>query len=798
MLLRAPGFALTAVATLALAIASNAAIFSVVNTIWKPLPYRDPERIVMFQNILPAGRFGSASPTEFNWWLQQTQEFEDISAYDFSTANWATSLPEQVPLMHASAHFFRLCGISAMLGRTFSVTDDLPNAPKTVVLAHGFWQRRFGGDGNVIGRSMNLNGESYEIIGVLAPLQTGPIAERSTLSGDIEIHEPPNVYLPFQIDPNSAEHGHFFNVAGRLKPGTTFAAADAQLQASFLEYSRKWPDEDGPGRKFGIQTLHQVIVAGVRHSVLLLFAAVGFVLLIACANVANLLLARSTGRKREIAIRTAVGAGRGRIIRQLLTESVLLSLASGVLGLAGGYMGIRTILTLLPDNIPRIGPSGANVMLDWRVTGFTMALSLLTGIAFGLVPAFETLRIDISHTLNESSYRNGPGLHHKRAQSLLVTAEMALAVVLVIGAALLIRSFLAIRNVNPGFNPHNVLTIRMLLAGPQFANTERATQLIRESVRRIRAIPGVEAAATSCCVPLETPWQTGFQIAGRPDGPTSRGVAVWTPASSSRYFEVLQIPVLRGRGLTESDESGPPVAVINETLAKQFWPNSDPLNQRIIIGYESPPRQIIGIVGDLHETGLDRISRPNIYEPLIAGREIAWIIRTHGAPRSVRFAIQNELTRASGGLPVGRVRTMGGLLSRSMAAETFRSLVLTIFAWSALFLAAIGVYGLMAHVVSDRVHEVGIRLALGAESADIRKMVILQGMRPAITGLAVGLLAAFGLTRGLASSLFGVKPWDPFVFSVVPVILIVVALVAVFLPAVRASRINPIRALRYE
>ena len=314
-------------------------------------------------------------------------------------------------------------------------------------------------------------------------------------------------------------------------------------------------------------------------------------------------------------------------------------------------------------------------------------------------------------------------MHHKRAQSLQVTAEMALAVVLVIGAALLIRSFLVIRNVNPGFNPHNVLTIRMLLAGPQFANTDRATQLIRERVRRIRAIPGVEAAATSCCVPLETPWQT--QIVGRPEGPTSRGVAVWTPASSSRYFDLLQIPVLRGRGLTESDESGPPVAIINETLAKQFWPNSDPLNQRIIIGYESPPRQIIGIVGDLHETGLDRISRPNIYEPLIAGREIAWIIRTHGAPQLVRSAIQNELTRASGGLPVGKVRTMRDLLSRSMAAETFRSLALTIFACSALFLAAIGVYGLMAHVVSDRVHEVGIRLALGAQSADIRNMVIL-------------------------------------------------------------------------
>jgi putative ABC transport system permease protein len=804
MFLQKPGFTMAAIATVALGIATNAAMFSVVNTVLlKPFTYTDPARIVMFQNMYQQGGLGgTVSPTEFDLWRRQTATFQDVSAYAFTVANLTgEAFPEQVQATRVSADFFRLCGANALHGRTFTAEDDLPNAPRSVVLAYTFWQRRFAGDPQVIGRRMTLSDERYEIVGVVGSnLKNGQISETMLGDGHITIDEPPDVYIPFQLDPRSTEHGHYFNVAGRLKPGITLAAANARLQASYSEYARKWPDDIRGRVGFRVQPLQDAIVGGVRDSLVLLLGAVSFVLLIACANVANLLLARATGRTREIAIRAAVGAGRGRIVRQLLTESVMLSLAGGVLGVAAGYAGIRAILSFSPANIPRIGTGGSNVTLDWRVLGFTLALSILTGILFGLVPALQSSRADLSSLLKESSHRSGTGVRHHKTLALLITTEMALAVVLLIGAALLMRTFIAIRHVNPGLDVDHVLTMRMSLTGPRFENPATVTRIIQEGLRRIRALPGVEVAATSCCVPLENVFGGGFQIAGRPEGPASRGVAVSTPVSAG-YFETFKIPILRGRTFSERDESGPPVVVINQTLAKQFWPNSDPLNDQIIGG--PSPRQIIGIVGDVH-VRLNRDPLPNMYAPSVAGSglfqmvPVAWVIRTRGAPLSLSAAIQHELREASGGLPVARVRTIEDILSRSTAAESFNALVLMIFGCSALLLAAIGVYGLMAYWVAQHVHEIGIRLALGAESGHIRNMMMRQGLRPALTGVACGVAAALGLTRGIASFLFGVKPWDPLVFVVVPLILAGVALVAVWLPALRGSRVDPIHALQYE
>ncbi|MBV9769016.1 MAG: ABC transporter permease [Bryobacterales bacterium] len=799
-LLRTPGFTIAAIATLALGIATNTAMFSVVNTVLlKPFAYRDPERIVMFQNIFRSGlRTGSAAPVEFNWWRQHTTAVQYISAYAFDVANLTDeSFPELIPTMQTSADFFRLCGVNALKGRTFTAEDDLPNAAKTAVLSYSFWQRHFGRDPQVIGRRMSLNGVSYEIIGVVGPeLQGGQIAERSTLSGDIEVDRSPDVYIPFQLDPNSLERGHYFNVAGRLKPGVTLAGANTELQADYQEYARRLLDLN-PGAGFDIQPLQAAIVSRVRNSLLVLLGAVALVLLIACANAASLLLARASGRKREVAIRAAMGASRGRIIRQLLTESLMLSFTGGVVGLAIGYAAMGALLRFGPD-IPRLGLGGSNVNIDWRMLEFTLALSILTGVLSGLAPALQSSRADLGGALKESGSRSGStSPRHNKTQALLVSAEMAMAVVLLIGASLLVRSFIAIRSVNAGFEAHNVLTMRMSLTGPKFANPADVTQVIHSGLRRVRALSGVEVAGTTCCIPLEDHWQVGFQVAGRPEGDASRGVAGWTFASAG-YFETFKIPVLRGRAFTERDETGPPVIIINQTVAKQFWPDSDPLKGQIILGND-PPRQVIGIVRDVRDAFLNRDPRPNLYTPSVSrGGMIAWVIRTRSAPKSLSSTIQNELREASGGLPVGRVHTMEETLSRSTSAEGFNTLVMTIFGCSALVLAAIGIYGLLAYSVAQRVQEIGIRLALGAELSHIRKMVVVKGLGPALAGIVCGLFAALGLTRLLTSFLFRVGKWDPLVFLTVPLILVGVALVAVCVPAMRASRVDPVLALRQE
>jgi putative ABC transport system permease protein len=813
MFLQTPSFTIAAMAALALGIAANTAMFSVVNTVLlKPFAYRDPGRIVMFQNLFQqSGMGGTGSPTEFNWWREQSGAFQDVSAYSlFDVANLTgEAVPEQIRLMRVSADFFRLSGATVIHGRLSSPKDDLLNAPKTAVLAYAFWQRYFGGNPRVIGRRMTLDGERYEIIGVIgSSLENGQLSEMMRGNGDVTIEEPPEVYVPFQIDPNSVEHGHYFNVAGRLKPRVTLAEANAYLQASFPEYARKWP-EDVRGRAgFRVQPLQDAIVGGVRNSLLILLGAVSLVLLIACANVANLLLARGTDRKREIAIRAAVGAGRGRIVRQLLTESVVLSLATGVLGAAAGYAGIRVLLSLSPGNIPRIGLDGSNVSLDWRVLAFTLALSILTGILFGVVPALQSSHADLSTTLKESSNRSGTALRHNRTRTLLVSTEIALALVLLIGAGLLIRSFIAIRQVNPGFDEHDVLTMQMSLTGPRFENRARATQVLKEGLRRIMALSGVEVAAIASSLPMEPQGGLPFQIAGRPEGLASQGAALWTRVSAG-YFETFKIPVVRGRTFTQRDESGQAGLIINETLAKEFWPNSDPLNERLIIGRgispafkDEPPRQIIGVVKDIHVYRLNRDPIPTIYGISDVGTlnsvPSAWVIRTRVAPTLLSSTIQNELREASGGLPVTRVRTMEEVLSRSTAAEDFNALVLTIFGCAALLLAAIGIYGLMAYSVTQRTQEIGIRLALGAQSNHVRNMVLRQGLRPALSGVMCGLAAAFGLTHLIAGFLFGVKAWDPVVFCAVPVILLAVALLAVWFPAMRASRVDPTHALRYE
>jgi putative ABC transport system permease protein len=803
MLIHNPAFTITAVAALALGVGANTAIFTVVNTVLlKPLAYPDPERIVQLMNTSPDGNFAVASPTKFNNWRTQTSVLQDVSAYDFGGPgfNLTGEVPEQVHGIHVSEAYFRLFGAPVVLGRTFTPQEDSPNGGHVVVISYGLWQRKFGGNPKVVGSALSLGNEPYTIIGVIGQqFASDPVAD---------------IWLPFQIDPNSTNQGHFFLAAARLKPGVTLAQANAQMKLAYQEFRRRWTLAD-PKSSFGVQPLRDSIVAGARSSLLVLLGAVGFVLLIACANVANLLLVRASGRKREFAIRAAMGARRIRIVRQLLTESLVLAISGGILGLIIGYLGVRALFTIGTARLPLVGEKGAAVGLDWRVLLFTLGVSLLTGILFGLFPAIGASRPDLNTTLKESSNRSGTGFRHNITRSLLVISEVSLALVLLIGAALLIRTFVALRHVNPGFDARDVLTMEMSLTGDRFEKTAAVAQLALEGRERVNAIPGVEASASTCCLPLEGGFGLPFDIVGRSHGKDpNTGGAGWMNTSPG-YFATFHIP-LRGRDFTDQDTgSAPLVVIVNETMAKKWWPKENPIGQQIVIGkgvgpqFAEGPRQIIGVAGDIRDGGLNRDPRPLMIVPqaqvtdgvtaLNAGiGPVAWIVRTHGDPHQYISSVTEQLRQASGGFPVARVRPMEEIVSSSTAREDFNMMLLTIFGASALILAAIGIYGLMAYSVQQRTQEIGIRMALGADRSRIRSLVVWHGMRLAIVGVIIGIGAAFGLTRFIASFLFGVKTWDPFVFVTVPVILTAVALLAVWMPASRASRLDPQQALRIE
>jgi putative ABC transport system permease protein len=805
MFRKSPGFTATAVAALALGIGANTAIFSVINAvILKPLPFPGADRIVVLMNTSPQGSGPAASVPKYNVWRRQTSVLEDVAAYD--TGGPGLNLnsgdrPEQLKGVHVSQEFFRLFGARTVLGRTFTPEEDRPGGGNTVVLSNGVWQRRFGSAPSIIGKSIALGDESYTVIGVLSP--------------EFAFDPAPDLYLPFQADPNSTNQGHYFRVAARLKQGISLGAAKAAMNLAGDEFRRLFPQAIGPRNSFTVEPMQQLMVRGVRQALYILMGAVGFVLLIACANVASLLLARATSRSREIAIRSAIGAGRGRIVRQLLTESVLLSAMGGACGLALGIVGVRALLAINPGNIPRIGEKGSAVTLDATVLGMSLLLSLLTGVLFGLVPALQASRVDLNATLKEATSRAGGGLRLKRGRSLLVISEVALAIVLLIGAGLLIRTFSALRGVAPGFDSHNVLTMDTALTGTTYDRTAPVTAMSRRVIEQLEAIPGVEAAAATSYLPLQGGLGLGFIIQGRPlTNGSAHGGAAWNYITP-HFFQSFRIPVLRGRVFTERDDGlAPPVVVINEAFATQFWKSGDPIGQRLIIGsgmgpdFVQPPREIIGIVANARDAGLNNDPQPATFIPLSQVGDaymklnnrfmpLSWVVRTRVEPFSVNAPIQ-QVFRETASLPVAHIRTMDSIVIDSTARDEFNTVVLGIFAFSAIVLASIGLYGLIAFSVEQRSLEFGIRLALGADPPQLRNMVVRQAMLLAATGIVVGLAAAFALTRLLASLLFMVKPDDPVVFGSVAVLLAGVAFLASYLPARRTLRVDPIIALRYQ
>lgn len=805
-LLKAPAFTVVAILVIAVGIGANTAVFSVINTVLlKPLTYPDPQSLVHLTNTGDQGSFPGANVPKFNIWRQQTGIFHQVAAYDNGGAGLnltGNDQPEQVQGVHVTADYFAILGAPVIAGRTFTAAEDSPHGGNVVVLSYGLWKRRFGGNRGIIGNTIQLNGQPYLVVGVIGR--------------EFVTENPADLWLPFQFELTSQDQAHYFGVIARLKPGVSVPAANAQLKLTADQYRATYPGTLGPKDGFAVVLWQELMVRDARSSLYVLLGAVGLVLLIACANVANLLLIRATARKRELATRAALGAGRWHIIRQLLTESLLISLTGGTLGLILGFAGVRLLLAINPGSIPRIGEDGSAVTVDSHVLLFTMVISVLTGILFGLVPAITSSRKNLAAVLNESSNRSGVGFRSGKVRSLLVVSEMALALVLVIGAALLIRTFMKLQAVDPGFDTHNVLTMAMSISGERFQKTSGVAQVIHDGTERINAVPGVTAAAAACCLPLQGGFGLPFNIVGRANGNNpNTGGAGYFPVSWS-YFDVFKVPVLRGRSFRENDNgSAPGVVIINEAMARQFWPKGDPLNDRVVIGpgmgpvFAEPPRQVIGIVGDTRDGGLNQDPGPTMFIPVAQmpdkvtelNSRIAplwWIVRTRMEPHTLTAAVTSAIREATGGLPVAHIRTMDDIVVLTTSRERFNMLLLTIFGLSALLMAVIGIYGLMAYSVQQRTQELGVRMALGAQAANIRNMVIRQGMLLAATGLLIGIAGAFWLTKFLAGFLFGVKTWDPMAFILTPILLCTVALAAVWLPARKATKVDPISALRFE
>ncbi len=812
MFLKSPGFTFTAVTALALGIAATTAIYSIVDAVvLRPLPIRDADRLVILltNSVDQKGQPTSgpaASPVKFAFWRTLTNVLEDVSASNSIALNYTGSdKPQHLSGLEASLDTFKTWGIPILRGRAFSAAEDFPHGPHVAILSEKFWKTDFASDPQIVGKNIELNGDAYTVIGVSADnpawVQFGPQAD---------------VIVPMQLDPNSTDVGNYFGAYARLKPGVTLEQAQAALAASTQRLRDRFPLAIRPKDTFTVKTYKEFLTGNTRPLLWVMLGAVGLVLLIACANVANLLLVRATGRRREIAIRAAIGAGRGRVVRQLLTESLLLSLAGGVIGVALGYAAIRALLAINTAGLPRLGENGAAVWIDWRLAAFAVGISFATGIIFGLFPALQGSRADLNAVLKDSSGRSGTGLRQNKARSALVVSEVGLAVVLLVGAALLIRTFVALYAVDPGFDPHNVLTMRMLLTGGKYQKTAGVQDAARDAVERIRAIPGVIDAAATDFIPLQVGAGLPFNIVGRApvQGPFS-GAGAWSPVGAG-FFETFKIALKRGRFFTDRDDAkAPAVVIINEAMAKQFWKDGDPLQDRLAIGRgvqgefaDEPVRQIIGVVADVHNGALNVDTGPTMYVPiaqtpdrlnafLVRLLPISWAVRTQGDPYRVSAAVQEQLRQATG-LPVTNVRSMDQVVELSTARQRFNMLLMTVFGAMALLLAAIGIYGLMAYTVEQRTQEIGIRLALGAETGQVRGMVMRQGMTLALVGVGAGLVAAWALAKLIESLLFGVKARDPLVFVAVPLTLAIVASVAVWFPAVRASRVSPMDSLRYE
>jgi len=799
LLLKNPGFTAIAVLTLALGIGANTALFSVVNgVLLNPLPYPDPERLVAVYSNSDSSGMGSISYPNFVDWQRDNHSFSALGAFRTEEYNLTgIGEPERLHGHMVSADFLTALGINPILGRNILGEEDQAGGAPVVVLGDGFWKRKFGLSPDVLGKSLTLNGKQYTVVGVATSMIAG-------LS-------PTDVYLPIGqwTDPTFRDrHISMGTTAiGRLKPGVTFEQAKADMDSLANNLAAAYPDSN-KGSGIAIVPLKTDVVGSVRGILLVLLGAVSFVLLIACANVANLLLARSTGRSREFAIRSALGASPGRVIRQLLTESVLLGIAGGGIGLLLAKWGTRAILTALPETLPRTEEIG----IDGHVLFFTLGISVLTGIVFGLVPALKTMRPDMHETLKEGG-RGSSGARH-RTQSVFVVVEMAMAVVLLIGAGLMIRSLAALWSIDPGFDPRNALAFSISsTSGPNPTAGQLRTKY-RETIRGLENVPGVEEVSLiEGTLPMSGDSELPFWVEGRPKPATEQEMPFAMFAMvSTHYQQVMRIPVERGRGFTErDDEHAPAVILIDATFARAFFPKEDPIGKRLNLGLMDLQAEIVGVVGHVESWGLGSREHENLqaqiylsvwqvpdkFWPLLANGG-GYVARTAGTPLGVVSGIREAAERIDSSAVVYEVRPMQDIVARSIATQRLAMMLLSVFSALALVLSAIGIYGVISYLAGQRTKEIGVRMAMGATSADVLRLVLGEGMRITLIGVGIGLVSALGLTRLITKMIYGVGATDPITFAGVGILLTSVALLACYIPARRAMRVDPIVALRYE
>jgi putative ABC transport system permease protein len=788
---KSPGFTLVAVLTLALGIGATTAIFSVMNAVLlRPLPYPDADRLVYVGQQYRGGLGASGEP-KFLFWREQSRSFEALACYSgFGGAGGnlaGGSEAEYVRGLRVSEDFFRALGVYPALGRAFTREEDTTGGGRVVILSDGLWRRSFGGDAGLIGKTVTLNGQPATVVGVMPP--------DFRLDSGAELFVPMRAREGANVDPNA-------QVVGRLKPGVSLGQARAELKEVAERYRAAFPEHMMEGESVGVKPYQDMFTEGVAGYLWIVFGAVTFLLLIACANVANLQLARAASRRREIAMRMALGAAAGRIVRQLLTEGLLLALAGGAAGLLLALWVTRALTALTPAGLL---PQIAEVGVDWRVLAFTLAASVVTGLLFGTAPAWQARRVDVNASLKENTGKGAAA--RGRLRGALVVAEVALSLVLLVGAGLLVRTFTNLLAVTPGFDPRNVLTFQVDLKGERYDTAAEAAAFYRDALGRIESLPGVEAAAVTNKLPLD--WQFNMPVFF-PEQP-DRAQSVQVRLVSADYLRAMRIDVRRGRAFADGDDgSGMPVAVVNEAFARRFYEGRDALARQLTVGrVDEPVRQVVGVVGDSKQQGLDRPAPPMVFVPVRQASDklsaavrtftaTNFVVRTTVEPASLIPAVKQQVAALDPTLPLSHVSTMEEVTARSVASQRFNMLLLGSFATLGVLLAAVGIYGVMSYSVAQSTREIGIRMALGAQPGRVLRLVAWRGMTLTFIGMAGGVAASLALTRLMSGLLYGVAATDPVTFAVTALLFAAVALVACYIPARRATRVDPLVALRYD